>query len=541
MSGDPLGGGLSPRDTLTVVGGQRLTRVDADAVLGAAALVADVADALRSAALSCSAVAGDLHRSTWVPVLTAPPFGRRLEPWEVAARLRAAELARQAAERLARRGERAEQIALRLRLAAGLYRRSGSVVEQMVSARVAGTLAVVGRFVDGVVLPPVHLAAAVSGWVLPETASSGVPAPPAWGAALPPATREVTGAGGPGAVVWRGLSPYADEVVAGLAWGVDPFGGLTGSAGELAGLVHAAMPDTTVEVLEVATQDSGTGPPAWADRPSGTVAEALARTADLYPHGSGIVGRPGTGAPPGTVAVEEVTHDDGTTSWTVLVPGTQQLLSTTHPFDGLTDLQLMAHQAADVTDAVNQALEQAGAAPDEPVVLVGHSLGGIAAVALASSPAFRSRHPVGGVVTAGTPSATFTTPRGVPVLHLENDEELVSPADGRSSAQNPGTRDRVTVGRALRASADRADRAASGSLSLAHAMPTHLRTLAAAQASQNVQVAGVVERLEGLLDGRSAQTRFYAARRVGDPGVVMAPGPDGVGAPVSPSSGRTPR
>ncbi|MEN5075600.1 hypothetical protein ABE437_17410, partial [Isoptericola cucumis] len=330
----------------------------------------------------------------------------------------------------------------------------------------------------------------------------------------------------------------------GLGWGVGlvasrhPAGdaSVTGAAGSLGGLVRAAMPDSEVRVWPLAAAAFPAGTPAWSGRPAGTVAEALARTADLYPHGSGIVGRPGAGAPAGTVAVEEVTHDDGSTSWTVLVPGTQTSVSASNPFDGLTDLELMADRAADVTDGVTRALAEAGAARDEPVVLVGHSLGGIAAVALASSPAFRARHRVGGVVTAGSPTATFRTPAGVPVLHLENDEELVSPLDGRSTAENPAAPDRVTVGRALRASADPADRAASGSLSLAHAMPTHLRTLAAARASGNVQVAGVAGRIEALLGGERARTRFYGVRREpADPGVVMAPGPDA----LSPSSGRT--
>jgi len=524
--------GIPPRDTLTVIGGRALTRVDADAVLGAATRLGDAAAGLRAAAVSCSAVAGELRRSLWVPDPKAAAFTGVPDPGVLAARARAADLAAEAAARLGRRGDRADQVALRLRLAAGLYRRTESVAERVAGALTTGAFGVLGRVVDAVVLPPLRLAATAVGLALPDS-TGAAPGRPAWSAPSAPAARGVVVEGGVLADGWRGVAPYSDEAVTGMAWGVSPLGGVPGAAGDLAGLVRAALPDTAVTVLPL--PDGGA--PAWADRPAGTVAEALARTADLYPHGSGIVGRAGTGAPLGALALEEVSHDDGTTSWTVLVPGTQGLLSTSHPFDGLTDLELMSRRAAEVTEAVTLALDQVGAGPDEPVVLVGHSLGGIAAVALASSPAFRARHPVGGVVTAGAPTATFGTPSGVPVLHLENDEELVSPVDGRSSAENPATRDRVTVGRALRESADPADRAASGSVARAHAMPTHLRTLAAAGASQNVQVAHVVGRLEGLLDGRAAHTRFFVARRVvGDPGTVVAPGPDG----ISPSSGRTP-
>jgi pimeloyl-ACP methyl ester carboxylesterase len=231
----------------------------------------------------------------------------------------------------------------------------------------------------------------------------------------------------------------------------------------------------------------------------------------------------------------------------VLVPGTQGLVSAGHPFDGVTDLDLMAHRTADVTVAVTEALEQAGVRPDEPVVLVGHSLGGIAAMTLASSPAFHQRHRLGGVVTAGSPTATFIAPPGVPVLHLENVEEAVSPLDGRSTVENPATADRVTVGRALRESVHPADVAASGSVAAAHGMATHLRTLEHARNSGSAQVGDVVGRLDRLLAGERSTTRFYTARRtVPDDGpVVMAPGLQvpGVQAPgdgsVSPSSGRT--
>ncbi|GAA1720820.1 hypothetical protein GCM10009809_15590 [Isoptericola hypogeus] len=526
--------GLPPADTLTVLGGRPLTRVDADAVRGAAALLDGASAGLRAAARGCAAAHGALTRSLWVPDPFVASFTGRSDPADLAARARAADLAADVAALLERRGEGTDRLALRLRLAAGLYERTESVAEQVVGGATTGLLTVVGRVLDTVVLPPLKLGAAVAGLVSPLEVGEREPGPPAWSRPAPPVTRVDTDEGGVLADAWRGAAPFADEAVAGLAWGVDPFGGVPGGAGELATLVRSAMADSDVQVAAIVAGGSH-GPPAWAGRPSGTVAEALARTADLYPQGSGAVGRPGAGAPEGSVVVERVTHDDGTTSWTVLVPGTQQLLPTSNPFDALTDLELMAHAAADVTEAVTRALEVAGAAPDEPVVLVGHSLGGIAAVALASSPWFRARHRVGGVVTAGAPTATFVTPRGVPVLHLENDEELVSPADGRSSAENPATRDRVTVGRALRASSDPADRAASGSVSLSHAMPTHLRTLATARASGSVQVADIAGRLERLLDGRSARTWFFAARRVPDPGVVLAPGPDG----VSPSSGRT--
>lgn len=518
--------GLAPEETLTIVGGRPLTRVDADDVRHAATLLDDAAAGLRAAARRCSAAHDVLRRSTWAPDPLGAPFEAGPGPREVAAAHHAADLAQAVAAGLAARATTSDRLALRLRIAAGLYRRGESVVERSAGALTAALLAVVGRAVDVHVLPWMRMSTGVGAATL-WSAGDGAEDAPAWAGRPPPGTAVRGGHDGILAGAWRQVASLADEAMTGLAWGVDPRRGVTGGAGELATLVRAAMPGATARVTPLAGGGPGTGPPDWAGRPSATVGEALARTADLYPHGSGIAGRPGTGAPAGTLAVERVTHDDGTTSWTVLVPGTQSLVSATHPFDGLSDLELMAHEASELTDAVTQALDEAGAGAGEPVVLVGHSLGGIAAVALASSPAFAEKHRVGGVVTAGAPTATFDTPRGVPVLHLENDEGLVAATDGRSSAENPATADRVTVGRALRASNEPLDRAASGSIALAHAMPTHLRTLAAARTSGSVQVAGVTARIERLLGGTRSRTTFFAARRSGPEPIVTAPGRTG--------------
>ena len=220
------------------------------------------------------------------------------------------------------------------------------------------------------------------------------------------------------------------------------------------------------------------------------------------------------GLPTGTIGVERVEHLDGTVSWTVLIPGTQKFAPGDHAFDGLTDLDLMAHRYAQVNQQVIAALQQVGAKQDEPVVLIGHSLGGIAAMSLAGSVIFTSQFQVGGVITAGSPTATFTPPPGVPVLHLENDEEVVSNLDGQSGNGNPRTEDRVTITRRLAASDDPRDQQAAHGLEGAHPIETHQRTLALALETGNQQVQVVTERLNELLNGEQAQTRYFTGRRV---------------------------
>lgn len=512
------GGGADPRDTLQVVGGRPLGRVDTDGIALAAVRLDGAAAALRAAAAGCSTASADLERSLWEPALGAAG------PVELAVRRRTAWLAADAARRLHERAATCTLTGQRLLRAAGLYVHAESAAERVLGGAAAGTAAVSGFLVAAPFLPR----ALRIGGVLGPGVLGGL-------VGLAPGQ----------------FAPWSDEVVAGLGAGVGAGApvrsGLdlsaTGAARVLGSVVRDLVGRTEVRVLETPAASLAAGRPAWADVPSSTVAEALARTADLYPWGSGIPGRPATGAPAGTLAVERVEHADGSVSWTVLVPGTQGLVSAQHPFDGVTDLDLMAGRAAEVTAAVSAALALAGARADEPVVLVGHSLGGIAAMALASSPGFRRRHRLGGVVTAGAPTATFAAPPGVPVLHLENDEELVSSLDGRSAGENPATVDRVTVGRALRESNHPADRAAAGGVAAAHGMATHLRTLDLARTSGSAQAGDVVARLERLLAGGRSTTRFYAAQRrvpaeAPDAGpLVLAPGPE----PVSPSSGRTVR
>ncbi|MFF2453109.1 hypothetical protein [Isoptericola sp. NPDC058082] len=547
--------GLPPEETLDVWGGRAVSRVDAEAVHGAAVLLDAAADRLLQASHRCLGAAGALRGAVWAPDTWSRPAlalpGVPEDDVAAAARREtAAARLDEAGARLRGRGSTAERCARRLRIAAGLYREAESLAQRVTDGAVT-LLAGAAGVVLGLGARPVLAVASVADALDGAAARDGSPAPAvaAPTAARPPdpPTAPVTAdAGGRPSDVWRAVAPLSDEAVAGLAAGLsatrpltwqdlrrgieegpaaalDP---VTRGAASLSDVVAALLPDSVPQVVALTDTDLAGPRPRWADRPAGSVAEALARTADLYPQGSGLVDRPAAGVPAGTLAVEEVVHGDGTTSWTVLIPGTQRFLSSSNPFDAATDLSLMAHETADVSVAVEQALDAAGAAPDEPVVLVGHSLGGISAAALAASPGFRARHPVGGVVTAGSPTATFAIPGGVPALHVENEESLVENVDGRSRGEGPATVDRVTVGRRLLDSADPVDVAAAGSVSLAHAMPTHLRTLSAAQRSGNVQVAGVTGRLERLLDGTRSRTRFFAVRRVDpEPPLVLAPGP----------------
>jgi hypothetical protein len=160
----------------------------------------------------------------------------------------------------------------------------------------------------------------------------------------------------------------------------------------------------------------------------------------------------------GHVRVIEVPRAHGS-AWIVEISGTQlwDARAGSNPFDLTTDVHAMAQDATVLADAVHQALEQAQASSatatssprspaTDPVMLVGHSLGGIAAAGLASSPRFTQAHRVTHVVTMGSPVGRMPVPAGVEVLSLEHTQDAVPRLDGRP---NPDRSSWVTVSRDL--------------------------------------------------------------------------------------------
>lgn len=211
--------------------------------------------------------------------------------------------------------------------------------------------------------------------------------------------------------------------------------------------------------------------------PLGTVAGALGvdgaagLTARLYPTegAPAVTPRPdltlsvGRGSrPPGSlsgmlVRLQEVnTWDDGsiavqswrvggTTRHVVYLPGTDDL--TTLPWavdrdtrDLPTNLRLLDGEDTTYTRGILGAMDRAGVRPGDPVVLVGHSQGGMAAVQLATH---ATRLRIVQVVTAGSPIALAPAmPAGTRLLSLEQRGDLVPLLDG---ADNPDRRRQVTV------------------------------------------------------------------------------------------------
>ncbi len=187
---------------------------------------------------------------------------------------------------------------------------------------------------------------------------------------------------------------------------------------------------------------------------AGVSVTALPRAADLAGHApTGLAGLLtdavdlGDPSEPGRVRVTRIPQPDGSSAWVVQVPGTQDWDPRPggNPFDLSTDVSAMTGAATLAAVGTRRALEQAMAAAgragatgrDDPVLLSGHSQGGIISASLASDPAFRASHPRLQIVTAGSPIAGFPIPPSVPVLSLEHVQDPVPRLDGSANPDRP--------------------------------------------------------------------------------------------------------
>lgn len=152
-----------------------------------------------------------------------------------------------------------------------------------------------------------------------------------------------------------------------------------------------------------------------------------------------------------TVRVIEQPRPEGGSAWVVQIPGTLgwSPLPGEAPNDVTADLQLMALERAALTEAVLGALAAAQGAAGrlgrrDPVMLTGHSLGGIAAASLAADAAARTDFHITHVVTVGSPVGYLPVPEEVEVLSFEHAGDMVPRLD---LVSNPDRESWTTVHR----------------------------------------------------------------------------------------------
>ena len=155
-------------------------------------------------------------------------------------------------------------------------------------------------------------------------------------------------------------------------------------------------------------------PPTWA-----TCSSATAPGSRFPTPRSGPTPRPGRRRPgrdlaataegaDGALTVQRLLGADGEPRWVVHLPGTDAFLDDRAVRDMGANLDLIAGDDTAYAQAT-AARWQSGVGPQDPVMVVGHSQGGMQAAALAGDPEFHYR--VTHVVTVGAPVATFERPR----------------------------------------------------------------------------------------------------------------------------------
>ncbi len=214
--------------------------------------------------------------------------------------------------------------------------------------------------------------------------------------------------------------------------------------------------------------------------------------------------------------VQVITIDRGPglpPAYVVQIPGTQvwDPHRGDNPVDVTTNVHLMSQAGqTQMAAAVIRAMEAAGIPPDAPIMLTGHSQGGITAAALATDADFQDRYPgLQSVVTAGSPVGTFDVPDDVQVLSLEHAQDVVPMLDGQANPDQPNW---TTVSQDLEGSGAPV---ASPDLGAAHDLQNYAWTASLADASDHDSIAAWQEQNQEFFGG-SASGQAYQVSPVED-------------------------
>lgn len=146
----------------------------------------------------------------------------------------------------------------------------------------------------------------------------------------------------------------------------------------------------------------------------------------------------------GRVRVEQIESSDGRRRHIVYVPATTQntLRAGRETTDHTTNLETASGRRSAQHEVVRTAIEEAGIDPQDEVMLVGYSQGGLVAASLLADEEFRERVNVTTVFTVGSPVSDFAPPEGVDMLSIEHEQDLVPDLDG---ARNEDTAEWSTL------------------------------------------------------------------------------------------------
>jgi pimeloyl-ACP methyl ester carboxylesterase len=212
------------------------------------------------------------------------------------------------------------------------------------------------------------------------------------------------------------------------------------------------------------------------------------------------------GGEDGEVDVRILTGPDGRRRVIVDIPGTKDWGVAHESPDVVgwaTNIRAIDGERTSYEKGVLDAMTRAGVRPTDDVMVVGHSLGGMVAVALARDAVRSGRFNVTHVVTAGSPIGRFAgqLPANVQVLALENEHDVVPHLDG---VENPDLPNVTTA----------TFEADDGTIGGDHGIDTSYELGAAeVDASDDPAIRTFLDGASGYFSATAAQTRSYVITR----------------------------
>jgi hypothetical protein len=208
-----------------------------------------------------------------------------------------------------------------------------------------------------------------------------------------------------------------------------------GTVGSAAGAVVGGVKGEDVHWFDEGRGVAGTPVTAPTDpSQAGQYQPVVAQPRDLPSLMQGVTDAYQVGNDPGShgdVRITRVDNGTGTPGYVVSIPGTE----TWSPSAGATgrdlsaNLGLVAGNPTAAAESVRLAMDQAHIPPGSPVMLVGHSQGGIIAATLASDHSFVQQYGVTNVLTYGAPIDHLDIDPSVRVLQVQHGNDLVPRLD----------------------------------------------------------------------------------------------------------------
>jgi hypothetical protein len=230
-----------------------------------------------------------------------------------------------------------------------------------------------------------------------------------------------------------------------------------------------------------------------------------------------------SGADSGQVRIEEIVGSDGKTRYIVYVPATTDwsAKSGDNTTDMTTNVQGMAGNDTVMREMVRQAIADAGIDPNDEVMLVGYSQGGITAGSLAADQSFLDDVNVTALMTVGAPISDFPVDSDIEVLSIEHEQDLVPDLDGN---ENPASDNWSTITvdydpdelRKAPALKDKSDAEIAdmlGSAGDAHSSTAYAASIALLLRSGHPSLNRFTSNNSGFFNGDLKKTRDYQGKR----------------------------